>query len=249
MRAVTHESAALDRLDNAPLAERVRAALLEAILEKRFDKRLPPEDVLAEMLNVSRTTIRSALQSLEEHGVISRKRAVGTTINAHIRPSALALQRLVGFDALLSEQGYRVRSEVHWERTTPPTDAVEAFDLDPDRDCLVTSKRYFASDHVAIAVRDVVPWDTLTTETFEEPLPASLFAFSRVYCRTPIDHAVVEIIALLKDDEQGSALSIEPGRPFTRLNETHYSASGERVAFSLIDVDNDFVSFEVFRRE
>ena len=249
MRAVTNESTALDRLDNAPLAERVRAALLEAILEKRFVKRLPPEDVLAQMLNVSRTTIRSALQSLEEHGVISRKRAVGTTINAHIRPSSLALQRLVGFDALLSEQGYRVRSEVHWERTTPPPDTVEVFDLVPDLDCLVTSKRYFASDHVAIAVRDVVPWDTLTTESFEEPLPASLFEFSRVYCRSPIDHAIVEIIALIKDDEQGSALSIEPGRAFTRLNETHYLASGERAAFSVIDVDNDFVSFEVFRRE
>ena len=247
---VINEPAALDRLDNAPLAERVRAALLDAILQKRFVKRLPPEDVLAEMLNVSRTTIRSALQSLEEHGVISRKRAVGTTINAHIRPSSLALQRLVGFDALLSEQGYRVHSEVAWERTTPPADTVEVFDLPPDRDCLVTNKRYFANDHVAIAVRDVVPWDALTTETFEEPLAASLFEFSRVYCRTPIDHAVVEIIALVKDDdEQGSALSIESGRPFTRLNETHYSAAGERVAFSVIDVDNEFVSFEVFRRE
>src|SRR5579862_5492777 len=147
--AVTAESAALDRLDNAPLAERVRAALLEAILEKRFVKRLPPEDVLAEMLNVSRTTIRSALQSLEEHGVISRKRAVGTTINAHVRPSSLALQRLVGFDALLAEKGYLVSTEVHWERTTPPPDTVEVFDLAPDRDCLVTSKRYFAGDHVA----------------------------------------------------------------------------------------------------
>jgi hypothetical protein len=42
IRAMTNESAALDRIDNAPLAERVRTALLEAILEKRFDKRLPP---------------------------------------------------------------------------------------------------------------------------------------------------------------------------------------------------------------
>src|SRR5579871_5499438 len=162
--AVTAESAALDRLDNAPLAERVRAALLEAILEKRFVKRLPPEDILAEMLNVSRTTIRSALQSLEEHGVISRRRAVGTTINAHIRPSALALQRLVGFDALLSEKGYPVRTEVSWERTTPPLDTADVFGLAAERDCLVTSKRYFAGKRVAIAVRDVVPWDQLTTD-------------------------------------------------------------------------------------
>jgi GntR family transcriptional regulator len=200
------------------------------------------------MLNVSRTTIRSALQSLEQQGIVSRKRAVGTTINEHIRPSALALQRLVGFDTLLREQGYPVRSEVSLERTTPTRGMTEVFDLSSDCDCLVTNKRYFAGEHVAIAVRDIVPRETLTTESFEEPLPGSLFGFSAVYCRTPIDHAVVEITALIKDEEQGSSLSIAPGKPFTRLNETHYTAGGDPVAFSLIDVDNQFVSFEVFRR-
>jgi DNA-binding GntR family transcriptional regulator len=69
-----------------------------------------------------------------------------------------------------------------------------------------------------------------------------------VYCRTPIDHAVVKIVAMVKNKQQGSFLSIASGRPFTRLNETHYTAAGVPVAFSLIDVDNAFVSFEVFRR-
>jgi GntR family transcriptional regulator len=223
-------------------------ALLEAILEKRFEKRLPPEDALAEMMNVSRTTIRSALQSLEQHGIVSRKRAVGTTINGHIRPSALALQRLVGFDTLLREQGYPVRSEVSWERRTPTRGMMAVFDLGSDCDCLVTSTRYYAAEDVAIAVRDIVPQETLTTDSFAEPLPTSLFGFSAVYCRTPIDHAVVQITAVTKDKEEGNCLSIAHGRPFTRLNETHYSARGDPIAFSLIDVDNEIVSFEVFRR-
>jgi GntR family transcriptional regulator len=200
------------------------------------------------MLNVSRTTIRSALQSLEQQGIVTRKRAVGTTINGHIRPSALALQRLVGFDTLLREQGYRVRSEVSLERRTPTRGMMDVFELSPDCDCLVTNKRYFAGDQVAIAVCDIVPRETLTTESFEEPLPASLFGFAAVYCRTPIDHAVVKIVAMVKNKQQGSFLSIASGRPFTRLNETHYTAAGVPVAFSLIDVDNAFVSFEVFRR-
>jgi len=200
------------------------------------------------MMNVSRTTIRSALQGLEQHGIVSRKRAVGTTIRGHIRPSALALQRLVGFDTLLQERGYRVRSEVSLERTTPSQGMMEVFELASDCDCLIASTRYFAGEQVAIAVRDIVPRETLTTESFEEPLPASLFRFSAMYCRTPIDHAVVQITALIKDKEQGSCLSIAPGRPFTRLNETHYSAAGQPLAFSLIDLDNEFVSVELFRR-
>src|SRR5438270_6576973 len=124
-----HNSLALEPLDDTPLAERVRKALLDAILDKRFEDRLPPEDVLAEMLNVSRTTIRSALQTLEEHGVVNRKRAVGTTINTHIRRSALALQRLTGFDSLLRDKGYQVKIQTEWERAVPPDDVRSVFDI------------------------------------------------------------------------------------------------------------------------
>jgi GntR family transcriptional regulator len=238
----------VERLDNAPLAERARAAILEAILDKRFTERLPSEEVLAEMLNVSRTTIRSALQSLEQHGIVSRKRAVGTTINAHIRPSALALQRLVGFDALLREKGHAVRTEVDWQRDKPAAEVLEVFALDPEEDCLLTQKAYFAGKRLAIAVHDIVPWHVLRTDELHEPLPASLFEFSREYGRASIDHAVVEVMAVVKESSATTRVDVPIGSPFMRLHETHYSAAGEALAFSIIDVDNQFVTFEVFRR-
>lgn len=239
----------LEPLDDTPLAERVRKAILDAILDKRFEDRLPPEDVLAEMLNVSRTTIRSALQSLEEHGVVNRKRAVGTTINTHIRRSALALQRLIGFDALLREKGYQIKVQIEWERAVPPDDVLSVFDIAADRTCLATLKTYLAGDRGPVMViRDVVPWDTLTDDGFNEPVPASLFDFSRRHCKTPIDHAVVEIMALVKSSPATTTLGVGDGQPFMRLHETHYSKTGKQLAFSIIDVDNEFVTFEVFRR-
>ena len=94
----------MERIENVPLTARARTAIMEAILERRFSERLPSEEQLAEMLNVSRTTIRTALQSLEQDGIITRKRAIGTTINAHLRPSSLALQRMVGFGVRLRVQ-------------------------------------------------------------------------------------------------------------------------------------------------
>ena len=238
----------LEPLDDTPLAERVRKALLEAILQKRFEDRLPPEDVLAEMFNVSRTTIRAALQSLEEHGVVNRKRAVGTTVNSHIRPSGLALQRLVGFDVLLREKGYQIKVQVEWERAVPTADVQAMFDIADDCECLLTLKNYVVEDRVAMMIRDVVPWKMLKSDRFDAPVPASLFDFSRRHCTTPIDHAVVELSALVQADGVSTTLSIEQGHPFMRLFETHYSDKGEPLAFSVIDVNNEFVTFEVFRR-
>src|SRR5262245_49461006 len=144
LRMSSSKHGTIGRIQNVPLTEQARTAILEAILDKRFDERLPSEESLAEMLNVSRTTIRTALQSLEQDGIITRKRAIGTTINAHVRPSTLALQRMTGFDRLLTEKGYKVEAVVTWSRGKPHESFVEAFSLDPDQDSLLTEKSYLA---------------------------------------------------------------------------------------------------------
>jgi GntR family transcriptional regulator len=239
----------LQRIDNSPLAEQARSLILDAILAKDFDERLPSEDVLAEMLNVSRTTIRTALQSLEQEGVITRRRAVGTTINPHVRPSALALQRMVGFDALLREQGYKVRVESTWETGTTPKHFIEAFALHPGEEMLLTDKRYFADDRLAIYIRDAIPLSELEDpDTLEKDIPPSVFEFSRAHCRRPVHHAVVEIVPAVKG-KGTTRLQVSSGTPFTRLHERHYTAGGEVIATSIIDVDDAYVRFEVFRRE
>lgn len=240
----------LKRIENAPLADRARTAILDAILKDQFPAgRLPPEDVLAELLNVSRTTIRTALHSLEQEGVVNRRRAVGTTVNGHFRPSALGLQRLVGFDALLAEKGYDVRVESSWERTAAPPELVELFDGLGHDDVLLTEKRYYADEKLAIYIRDAVPWAELKApESLDAWIPPSMFEFSRQAFHRPIDHAVVEIVAVVK--RRGTTkLKIPGGEAFTRLHERHYTSSGALLAASVIDVDDAFVRFEVVRRQ
>lgn len=237
----------VERLENLPLADRARAAILDAILEKRFSDRLPAEDALADMLNVSRTTIRTALQSLEQDGIITRRRAVGTTINAHVRPATLALQRLVGFDWLLREKGHDVRVEQSWERGAPPPYMAHVFGLDLDEDCHVTSKCYYADGRLAIYIRDVVLWSRMRGEKLKDPLPASMFEFSRRYCEEPVHHAVVELAAQVKRDDGTTRLEVGEGDPFMRLHETHYTSGGEPLAMSVVDVDDEYIRFEVVR--
>ena len=240
---------AVERIDNVPLTERARSAILEAILEKRFDGRLPSEEALAEMLNVSRTTIRTALQSLEQDGIISRKRAVGTTINAHVRPSTLALQRMVGFDGLLREKGHQTRVKLEWRRGTPSPEIAGPFGLEADQDSLLAEKMYYADDCPAISILNVMPWSNLRDPGFSGEIDASIFEFSRRACLKPVDHAVAEVIPVIKRDAGVTPLPVEAGDPFTRLHERHYAADGALVAISVVDVDNAYFHFEVFRRK
>jgi GntR family transcriptional regulator len=240
--------APVERLANAKLADRARSAILQAIISKQFIGRLPPEESLATMLDVSRTTIRSALQSLEQDGIITRKRALGTTINAHVRPSTLALQRLVGFDGLLREEGYEVRTQVAWQWGEAPSMLSDVFPSLAGEECLLTEKSYFAGKALAIWIRDAIPRELIKREDFEEPLPASLFEFTSTYGYKKIDHAVVDIIAMVRRADNDTRLVLDVNEPFTRLHETHYASGGDRIGFSIVDVDNAFINLQVFRR-
>jgi GntR family transcriptional regulator len=239
----------LEHLDNKPLAERAREVILEAILQHQFEAdRLPAEDELAKMLNISRTTIRTALLSLEQDGIITRRRAVGTTVNRHVGPATLGLQRLIGFDRLLEENGYKARIEVDWRRGTVPADFATIFELERGEDCYTNEKRFFADDQLAIYDRDIVLMRNLRGD-IPQDAPPNLFAFSQTGMNAPIDHAVVEIVPLVKRRGVTTKLEVPSGTPFLRLHERHYSRVGEAIAFSVLDVDDSFIRFEVFRHK
>jgi GntR family transcriptional regulator len=239
----------LERLENRPLAAKARDTILQTILSQGFEGgRLPSEDELASMLNVSRTTIRTALHSLEQDGIVTRRRALGTTVNQHVRPDLVALQRLAGFDWLLHEKGHKVRTDVNWSKSPITPELAELFLCTLDDDCLLTNKLFFADGELAIYVRDLVPWG----EVVKAPrgkLSPSLFDFSSKHCRDPIDHAIVEIEPAVKRDASSTELTVAIGDPFARLHEHHFAHDGRPIAHSVIDVDDKFVRFEVFRRQ
>jgi GntR family transcriptional regulator len=239
------QKAVVQELVNTSLASRARGAILEAILDGRFDTRLPNEDELARMLNVSRTTIRSALQGLEQEGIITRRRALGTRINRHVGPATLGLQRMVGFDWLLRENHRDVRVDISWEIGDPPEPFADIFGAEGE--CVALSKAFIADGDLALHIRDVVPTANVRDTNFDADLPASLFEFSRRWCVEPIDHAVVEIAPMVKDG--GGELPLDEGTPFIRLHETHYTRGADAIAYSLIDVDDRYIRLEVFRRE
>jgi GntR family transcriptional regulator len=245
-QAIAAQAVALQELEKVPLAARARASILKAILDDQFDGRLPSEDELAEMLNVSRTTVRAAVQDLEREGLIKRRRAVGTRINPHIGASTLALQRLVGFDYLLREKGHDVRVEISWEQREV-TPKMFPLPFDGTTECCVTEKKYFADGAMALYLRDYIPWESFERTDFEEPIEASVFEFSKRYCKRAIDHAVVELVPRVNTKRNPSWLDLPSGAPFIRLHETHYSDDAEIVGWSFVDVNDDFIRLEVFR--
>lgn len=240
--------APVEQLDNRLLAARARAEILAAIFDGRFEGKLPSEDKLAAMLNISRTTVRTALQSLERDGVVTRQRAIGTLINPHVRPSSLTLQRLEGFDGLLEERGFGVDVDMTWDWAKPDEGLLDAFPLEPDEDYLMIEKAYRADGILALSIIDIVPRGSLHSSELPAEIDASLFAYSERAFPAPIHHAVVKLVPEVKNGDN-TRLEIDDGVPFLRLHEVHYSSRGAALAYSVISADDNYISLEVVRTQ
>ena len=244
------------RLGMASLADQTTSALLDAILERRFpDDRLPSEPELAEMLNVSRTTLRAALQSLERLGMVSRAPGRGTAIRTHIGRESIILQRLIGFRAMLQATYTNVEVVGSYTRKDcAGTDAAKALNLSNETPVVATSKIFFADGQPALHIEDEIPFQFVSSSTQKAlsdgrgyDFEGSIFAFSLSWPGRVIDHVVVQIVPAVTPETDEFPLGLEPGTPYIMLLETHYTDEGEPVAFSRVHVDDHFIRFSVVR--
>ena len=98
----------------ASLVDSAEQALRNWLAGGRYRQgdRLPPEHEVAAMLGVSRGTLRSALQRLEESGEIVRRQGSGTFVGRIAVPSTLdeRLERLEPYSSLAARRGLTLTS-------------------------------------------------------------------------------------------------------------------------------------------
>jgi GntR family transcriptional regulator len=239
----------VESVGGTSLAVRAREAILHSILERRFeDSRLPPENELADMLGVSRTTVRSALQSLEQHGVLTRSPRRGTQVHGRLSPSMVALQRLIGFTRLLEEQGYSVRTLTNARITTaPPEEVLLALGTVKGTPIYEIDRLFEASGKPAVWAINYIQADLFSERPADDQLAQSPFDMGDLLVGGPVDHALVELVPRKATNAVVKRLGLKPSEPYILLKELHLSESGAVLGFSLIHVNDHFVRFRLHR--
>ncbi|HZK72536.1 MAG TPA: GntR family transcriptional regulator [Clostridia bacterium] len=232
------------------LVVHTRDAILASILGGKFPGgKVPAEDDLAAILGVSRTTVRGALQSLAQHGLVTRTPGRGTYVQSRITPSTVALQRLIGFTRLLAEQGHEVTHEGMWsEVADQPPEVVKALGLEAPQTCYLFDRLILATGMPAIWATDYFPTQAFVRQPSTDDLMGeSPFELARDLLIEPIDHAIVEIVPCLPTADVQNRLGIGRSDPYIMLREAHFGASRTPLGFSLIHVNDHFVRFEMVR--
>jgi GntR family transcriptional regulator len=232
-----------------PLTERVREELARSIRDGLFEAGwLPSEPELAEKLSVSRATVRAALRSLEEEGLITRLRGRGTRINTHVVPGP-SLSRVVGMYDLIREAGYEpVIDTTALEITTAAPLCVERLKCPEDTEMLMIDRRFLADGRPAILIREMVLASHLKRLVRADEVPNSIFEFADLFCISPVEHSVVEIASARPSARLAGLLGLRRGDPCLNLIETHYSPDGYPFIASDIYLVDKYIRFIVVRR-
>lgn len=228
-----------------------RDRLLRDLRDGAFrEGRLPPEAELARALGVSRATVRAALLTLAEDGVVTRRRRHGTVLNPQALRGGMPLNRLVSFRELIEQSGREPSVDPLVRReATPSPEAVAALRIAADAPCLVVERLLRSDGRPVITVTDVLPRELLRVAPDEIVDADSTFAFIAENTAASVDHSLVELVPCVATEDAPVHLELDPGAPYLVLAEVLFSPDGTPVAFSRIAVDPRRIRLTLARRQ
>ncbi|MDA2813351.1 GntR family transcriptional regulator [Nocardiopsis sp. RSe5-2] len=224
---------------NVQIARAVRERIATGAWPPHF--KLPAEPDLARELGVNRGTVRKALASLTEEGLLVQTRGRGTFVTSGKAEPAIA-QRLRSLSEDFRDQGIEVRSEVVDARLVRLPLTVQALLGAGANTPGLRLVRVFHGEEGPLAylvnyVRaDLCPG--IDRVDFERE---SLFGTLEQRYRLDITEGRRSFSAEPAREEAAEALRLEPGAPVLYLEQVTYTRGGQAVEYSDVWIDSSRV--------
>ena len=213
-------------------------------------EQLPPENIFAEQLGISRPTLREALHNLEQEGMIVRKQGVGTFVSADItHPIESGMEVLESIEKMAGRMGLKTQMglPIIEERLSGPTEMARLKVHEP---ILVLSLvRTILVDAQPIAyLWDVVPTKFLSRAELEENFTGSVLEIFLRRGYPQLTHSFTQLAAVAADSVLAQQLRIQRGTSLLRFEAYLYTSAQCVVDFSTSFFIPGYFSFNIVRR-
>ena len=216
-------------------SDAIRKKLLNEMKNGIFAEcdRLPRENVLAQMLGISRTHLRDILPELEREGFITRRHGVGTVINRHVLKTVNRMDIFVEFLDIIRQNGYEpdvVFSEVYEE---PAQQAVaDKLQIPAGTTVLRICRLCTADGRPAIFCEDILEKSLVKHEYTMEDLKSPIYDFLPRFCEVIPFMDLTDIHARTADSRLAKVLEVAEQTPLLNLEEVDYDIEGKAIFYS-----------------
>ena len=236
--------------DARPLYLQAEEALSRLIQEGRLrqGEHLPPEPKLARQMGISRATLREALRAFEDKGLITRRRGLGTFVNAPAHQIDSGLEQLESVDTIAHRMGLMCTTE-NLEIREQPADRDTAIHLDvPQGDTVITVGYTKVTDGTVVAyMYDALPGWVTNAASLRANFTSSVLDFL-LEQRVPLAFAWTSIVATRADPAVAGRLRVKPSTVLLLLEEVTHTQDNRIAAYSKNYFLPNFFKFHLLRR-
>ena len=232
----------IDTSDSAPLYARIMKLVRQAVAggELKQGDSVPSERDIAELLNVSRVTVRKAFTELVAGGVLVQRRGSGTYVSAPVKRIEQPLSRLTSFSDDMKLRG--IRTDADWlDRSSGLPTPVEALKLSiSPGDRVSRFHRLRRADGVPMAIElAVIPQRFLPDP---DAVGASLYAALDGLGYHPV-RALQRLHATALSAAEAKLLDLRDGSPALFIERISYLGDGRIVEYTRSHYRGDSYDF------
>jgi len=211
--------------------------------------RLPTEKKLAQMLGVSRLTIREALRLLEEDGIIVRRQGEGT----FVRNSDLIIRNPLEVNISVTEviESRGLKAGTSWfrlERTKADKKISNELKIEVDSPVIILERVRTANEKPVAYTLDIFSENIVERVESLKELDGSLSKFLEEKYNQKIEYSVGRIIPILPGPHILDKLKIGKLSPLLLVKEVDYSSEDKPIIYGREYWVPNILEFTILRR-
>jgi GntR family transcriptional regulator len=230
-----HSLSALTRAEYSTASQSVKDQLRHAILSGVYPSgsRLPSEKELAEMLGISRSTLRECLRTLEEQGLIARRRGVGTFVCP--RPILKNLSLNYGITEMIRSAGFMpgtAQLSIHTDASDAET--ADVLQIATGEQVMTIERVRTAEGRPIVCSRDVFPASLVQghEDSLKSLSTSSLYTYFLNELGISIHHGLAKLCPISAHADLAGLLKVRRGSPLLYIRQLDYVSDGRPILLS-----------------
>ncbi len=225
----------LDKAGMTPLYRQLAQILEKSIRDGSLPEghRLPSEQELMRRFEVSRITVRQAMEALGIKNIIARKQGMGTFVRRPVMTQEV--DELFGFYPALLSKGLNPKIRIlNYETVIPETEIREKLELSPGEKILRFSRQYRIEPSLLVVILMHIPDQLAKHWTEKEASVQNSFRLLEEKAGVHIQSSSITVRAALASGKVGEWLQVPAGSPVLEMPRLTFSWEKKPVEYATL---------------